>query len=347
MNIQHDDISPRANIASVPPSPIANKEPIAIRQSSRARKGTWRDGPVASRPKPTESSTSEGADVTAFGEPSRQEGGTTVANAEIVSSRAFKRREKARQSYQAMAQYNPEVTVTSTNNCLQLIVNLTKNIDGRKLIYTVKGSCRKANNIRIHSARKKKHKSKSDPDKFTLAQAMRRQDWDKFEEAMNAEDQQLLEDNVLGEETSFKELTANANLIGSMYIFAIKRNKSTGKIDKYKARLVALGNQQRIGSYDRITSSTARGKSIKLLMALQAKTQAKSMVLDVKGAYLKSKIQNWDKVKLFIRLPNGRIHRLNKYIYGLKQSGAEWESNVTNLLERHQYESCFDSDGKL
>ena len=52
-------------------------------------------------------------------------------------------------------------------------------------------------------------------------------------------------------------------------------------------------------------------------------------------------------MKLFIRLPNGLIHKLNKYIYGLKQSGAEWESNVTNTLERHKYEACFDSDSKL
>ena len=104
----------------------------------------------------------------------------------------------------------------------------------------------------------------------------------------------MLDDNVLGKEVrevSYKDLPANANVIGSMYIFAIKRNKSTGEIDKYKARLVALGNQQKIGSYDRISSSTARGKSIKLLMALQAKTKAVSMVLDVKGAYLKSKIK--------------------------------------------------------
>ena len=41
------------------------------------------------------------------------------------------------------------------------------------------------------------------------------------------------------------------------------------------------------------------------------------------------------------------MYKLNKYIYCLKQSGAEWETNVTNLLKKHQYNSCFNSDGRL
>ena len=55
---------------------------------------------------------------------------------------------------------------------------------------------------------------------------------------------------------------------------------------------MALGNQQRLDSYDRITSST--DQPIKLMMALQAKAGAKSMVLDKKGTYLKSEIKDWD-----------------------------------------------------
>ena len=47
------------------------------------------------------------------------------------------------------------------------------------------------------------------------------------------------------------------------------------------------------------------------------------MVLDIKGAYLKSTIKDPDKEKLYLRYPDGRTFKLLKYIYGLKQAGYE------------------------
>jgi len=79
-----------------------------------------------------------------------------------------------------------------------------------------------------------------------------------------------------------------------------KRNPSTGEIDNYKAELVALGNQQHESSYQDISSSTARGSSIKLLISLQAALGCESTVLDVKSANLKSKILDESDEKLHI-----------------------------------------------
>jgi hypothetical protein len=121
-----------------------------------------------------------------------------------------------------------------------------------------------------------------------------------------------------------------------MMILSVKR-KIVATIDKYKARLVALGNQQKESSYDLIKSGTARGSTVKMLVALQAKTRAASMVLDIKGAYLKSSIQDWDKEKLFLRYPDGRIFKLRKYLYGLKQAGYEWQKNITRTLVKLKY----------
>ena len=50
------------------------------------------------------------------------------------------------------------------------------------------------------------------------------------------------------------------------------------------------GNQQRASSYEEIKSNTARNSSVKIYISLQAKLSAKRMVLDVKSAYLKSRI---------------------------------------------------------
>ena len=70
-----------------------------------------------------------------------------------------------------------------------------------------------------------------------------------------------------------------------MYVLQIKRDKFTGQIDKYKARLVALGNLQRNNTYTEIRASTVRANTVKLLLSIQAQTESDAMVLDVKGAY--------------------------------------------------------------
>ena len=52
-----------------------------------------------------------------------------------------------------------------------------------------------------------------------------------------------------------KKPPPGANVLGSMLVLVIKR-KPDGTIDKYKARLVALGNQQKPDSYGDIKSAT-------------------------------------------------------------------------------------------
>jgi len=67
-----------------------------------------------------------------------------------------------------------------------------------------------------------------------------------------------------------------------------------------------------------------------------------SMVLDVKGAYLKSNINENNNEKLYIKLPNGNIYKLKKYLYGLKQAGKEWNNNITTTLTKYGYTDTED-----
>jgi hypothetical protein len=65
-------------------------------------------------------------------------------------------------------------------------------------------------------------------------------------------------------------------------------------------------------------------------------------VIDVKGAYLKSPVKKSDG-QLFMRLPDGRIVRLKKYLYGLKQAGYEWyETLGAVMLSNGYYRSDYD-----
>ena len=152
-------------------------------------------------------------------------------------------------------------------------------------------------------------------DNPTLKQAQEREDWPKWEAAINEELNQLLDDEVFVEEYyNFKNLPKDANVVGSMFVLQRKRDKISGMIERYKARLVALGNQQKENSYSDIKSKTAQAAIVKLLVAIQAKTGAKANVLDVKGAFLKSPIREERGEFLYLRLPDGRIVKLRKYL---------------------------------
>ena len=132
---------------------------------------------------------------------------------------------------------------------------------------------------------------------------------------MEREQQQLRDEGTYAESyIPHSQLPADANVVGSMWVLQIKRDKKTGAIDEYKARLVALGNNQSNSSYKDIKSGTARNASVKLLIAIAAKTGAHSMVLDVKGAFLKAPIDESLNEQLYLRLPDGHIYKLRKYL---------------------------------
>jgi len=48
------------------------------------------------------------------------------------------------------------------------------------------------------------------------------------------------------------------------------------------------------------------------------------------------------KEKHYIRLPNGNIEKLQRYLYGLRQEGKEWQDNITRTLVVAGYKSTID-----
>ena len=178
-------------------------------------------------------------------------------------------------------------------------------------------------------------------DNPTYQQAQAREDWPRWKAAIDEEMQQMQDEDVFTF-TNYSNLPDKANILGSMFVLQIKRNKKTGEIDKYKARLVALGNRQKSSSYREISSNTVQSNTVKLLLSIQAQYQAEAMVLDVKGAYLKSPIDKSLQENLVLKLPDGRLAVLNKYLYGLKQAGNQWQKNLTGFLKRHYFNSTSD-----
>ena len=184
----------------------------------------------------------------------------------------------------------------------------------------IKGRCLKLAKVKRHSH-----------DNPSYNEAKKRKDWPKFQEAIEAEMFQIVNEEGVLEFVKKKDIPDGVTPLASMFVLTIKRSPS-GEVDKYKARLVAFGNQQKSSSYDQIKSGTARSATVKILISIQAKKGATSMVLDVKGAYLKSVIDESKGENLYLRLPDGRLAKLKKYLYVLKQAGYEWQANLTSTL---------------
>lgn len=184
--------------------------------------------------------------------------------------------------------------------------------------------------------RKVKAKVRTDDNPtFRRATDPRNPDKARWDKAIALEDQQMLDEGVFDTE-GITDMTPDEKkeAIRTHYELVAKRD-AEGKIEKYKARLVANGNTQPESTYDDIKSPTARSASVKLAIAIAAKQGYKVRVFDVKGAYLKVRVHA-DK-RLFVRLPDGRLARLLKYLYGLKQAGLEWHLELKSLLIKLGY----------
>ncbi len=101
-----------------------------------------------------------------------------------------------------------------------------------------------------------------------------------------------------------------------------------GTILKYKARLVADGSQQHPSTFDAVRSPTSRHSTVKLVLNLSCYLRRRCVAYDVPGAYLHASTAEATSTdgdpNIFIQLPDKRVARLRKFLYGLKQSGLEW-----------------------
>jgi transposase InsO family protein len=138
--------------------------------------------------------------------------------------------------------------------------------------------------------------------------------------------------------------------IGVRFTFA---RKSTGL---RKARLVARGFSAIKGvHYDTTFSGTARNTAIRTLLAIAANKGMQLGTLDCNNAYLHADIQH----EVYLDIPEGYIPkglegkvsthaeaqryyclRVRKCIYGLPQSGAEWQRTLAAKLVSMGYKKC-------
>ncbi|EPZ35682.1 Reverse transcriptase, RNA-dependent DNA polymerase domain-containing protein, partial [Rozella allomycis CSF55] len=162
----------------------------------------------------------------------------------------------------------------------------------------------------------------------------------KWEKAIDNELQSLVKNDVF----EIVNLPEGRKTIGSVWVLRVKFNVA-GNIDKYKARLCALGNTQVEGiDFEKTYSPVCRIQSIRILMAIAVEFNMKIHQMDVDTAYLNSKI---DK-EIYMRFPEGfkmehgggKVWKLKKALYGLKQAGRQWNLHIDQDLRKAGFNKC-------
>ena len=101
---------------------------------------------------------------------------------------------------------------------------------------------------------------------------------------------------VHGSKLTAKE---NASVIRSS-MFVKRKNYPDGSFEKYKARLVAGGDQQDKNLYDDLSSPTVSTSAVFTMLAVSAQEHRSCAVVDIGGAYLNAHMDIG--VKVYMRL---------------------------------------------
>ena len=161
----------------------------------------------------------------------------------------------------------------------------------------------------------------------TYAEAKRRLDWIKWEEAIKKELNGL---DSSGTWRLVKQ-PPNVNIVDLKWVLRIKKN-AAGEIDKYKARLVARGFTQIYGvDYFETYSPVARLASFRLLMAIAARNGWLLDNFDFDQAFLNSTLDD-DEV-IYLEQPPGYERKDRRdWVYQLLKSFVWVEARVEKLV---------------
>ncbi|KAJ8381057.1 hypothetical protein SKAU_G00018350 [Synaphobranchus kaupii] len=168
----------------------------------------------------------------------------------------------------------------------------------------------------------------------TFREAMGSADSKEWVRAMDEEIQSLNENDTF----TLTKLPKGKKTVGGKWVYSIKSD-SEGT-DKYKARFVAKGYSQRMGiDYGETFSPTANLTSVRVVLQKAAQEDLLLHQMDVKTAYLHAPID----YEIYIDQPEGYeegeglVCSLKKSLYGLKQSGRNWNVILHDCLIENQF----------
>ena len=195
----------------------------------------------------------------------------------------------------------------------------------------------------------------SDKEPNTIKQAYALQDRDKWREAVEAELEMIRQFNVFSPPM---KLPKGAIPLNSRWVFKRKRDH-LGNVIKYKARLTPQGCYQHFGiDYSDTYAPVARMATLRYVLALACLLRLQTSSCDFTNAFLNAEL----KEDVYLNappgsppLPEGYVYKLQRALYGLKQSPREWNNTLNAFMttecgfQQLQCEKCLyikrNSDG--
>jgi len=118
--------------------------------------------------------------------------------------------------------------------------------------------------------------------------------------------------------------------------------QSNGSIDQYKARLLAQGFTQTQGlDYEETFDLVSKLNSIRILLSLAVNLDRRLHQLDIKNVFLNGELEE----EIYMRIPpgfeiestRGKVWKLKKSLYGLKQSPRVWFKRFSDTIIQLEY----------
>lgn len=163
----------------------------------------------------------------------------------------------------------------------------------------------------------------------TYGEAMESDNSKEWRKAMDEEIQSLNENKIFTPAT----LPVGKKPVGGRWVYAIK-TAIDGK-DQYKVRFVAKGYSQKMGvDYGETFSPTADLTSVRVVLHKAVQENLLVHQMDMKTAFLHAPID----YEIYINPPEdyqekeGVVYKLEKSLYGLKQSGPNWNRVLHDCL---------------
>jgi transposase InsO family protein len=133
-------------------------------------------------------------------------------------------------------------------------------------------------------------------------------------------------------------------VVNCKWVYAVKQNPD-GKVERYKARLVAKGYSQTYGiDYDETFAPVAKMSTVRTIISCAVNFDWPLHQLDVKNAFLHGDLQE----EVYMEIPpgfatlqtKGKVLRLKKSLYGLKQSPRAWFDRFRRAMCAMGYKQC-------
>ncbi|BCR87868.1 uncharacterized protein ACHE_40432S [Aspergillus chevalieri] len=135
---------------------------------------------------------------------------------------------------------------------------------------------------------------------------------------------------------------AEGTISSTRWVFDVKLGPD-GRIDRFKARLVARGNEQSDDDFNETFAPVFRIDSLRILLAIAAQLGLLAHVLDANNAFAGSDLDKPNCMEIpeglqdfdpDVTSTRGLVLELKKSLYGLRQSANLWHRKISDFLKK-------------